>query len=78
MIKYICDICKKEITDLNEVGKFQLSERTLNFIKHQRADQLRVREYLFCVDCARKVQGTISDLSRLPDIIEEKKPDEKK
>ena len=54
-IKYFCDLCGEEIKDLNELGNFKIQERTLSFLKHQRQDQLKVTERIFCIDCARKI-----------------------
>lgn len=64
MIKYLCDVCQKEITDLNEIGNFKIQERSLNFLKHQRQDQLRVKEYIFCIECARRVQENFKELRK--------------
>lgn len=50
---------------MTEVGNFKIQERTLNFLKHQRQDQLKVREYLFCIDCARKVWEHFQDLKNI-------------
>lgn len=64
MIKYICDICSKEITDLNEIGNFKISEKAIDWLKHQKQQGFKVREYLFCVDCARKISEHIMSLRK--------------
>lgn len=55
MIIYKCDLCGEEIKDLTEIGNFKIQERTLSFLKHQRQDQLKIREWIFCISCARKI-----------------------
>jgi len=57
MIKFYCDKCGEEIKDTTEVGNFKIQERTFAFIKHQKADQIKATEYIFCVDCARKIRS---------------------
>ncbi len=66
MIKYICDCCKKEITS-PEMGGFQIKEKQPFWDKHQKGEQLRVREYMFCIECARKVWEHFQDLAKMSD-----------
>ena len=56
MIRVFCDSCKKEIIDRTENGSFKIQEKTFGFIKHQKEDQIRVSEYIFCIDCTRKIR----------------------
>ncbi len=65
MIKYFCDLCQEELKDLTEVGNFRIQERTLNFLKHQRQDQLKGREFLFCISCARKIIEGFKNIKEL-------------
>lgn len=62
MIIYKCDGCQKEITDLNEMGNFKIQEKVLTFLKHQKQDQMRGQEFIFCIDCARKIRDNFSKL----------------
>jgi len=64
MILYKCDICLKEITDLNEIGNFKISEKAIDWLKHQKQQGIKVREYLFCVECARKIAEHIMALRK--------------
>lgn len=56
MIIFKCDSCGEEIKDTTEIGNFKIQEKSFGFVKHQKQDQLRVSEYIFCVDCARKIR----------------------
>lgn len=62
MIKYICDICRREIEDLNYNGEFQIKQKHIAFLKHNKADQVRVLGYLLCVGCAEKILSRINEL----------------
>ncbi len=64
MIKIFCDVCGKEIIDRNEIGNFKIQEKNFAFIKHQKQDQMRVQEFIFCVDCARKIREYFSNLKK--------------
>ena len=57
MIKLFCDSCGREIFDQNEMGNFKIQEKVISFLKHQKQDQLRTQEYIFCIDCARSIRG---------------------
>lgn len=69
MIKYICDICQKELTDLTQKGEFiiQSEKLSLNFDSktHLQQKQIMGRGYLFCVDCAEKLEEHIKDLQKI-------------
>jgi hypothetical protein len=62
MVKLFCDSCGQEIKDSTENGSFKIQEKTFAFIKHQKQDQVRVSEYIFCVDCARKIRDFFSKI----------------
>lgn len=62
MIKFFCDGCQKEIANPQEVGNFKIQEKTFAFIKHQKQDQIQGQEYLFCIDCARKIRENFKEL----------------
>ncbi len=64
MIIYKCDICEKQIIDLNELGSFKIQERSLDFLKHQKQEGVKVREFIFCVECARKIMEYITALRK--------------
>jgi len=64
MVKVFCDSCGKEIIDNTENGSFRIQEKTLNFIRHQKQDQLRIQEFVFCIDCARKIREYFSNLKK--------------
>ena len=57
MITYNCDICQEEIKDLQEHGKMMYQELGYDFSnKAKKAERvLNKTEYLFCVDCAKKM-----------------------
>ena len=56
MIKFYCDACSEEIKDPNQIGNFKITENSFSFVKHQKEEQIRVRKYILCVDCARQTQ----------------------
>jgi len=62
MIKIFCDACGQEIKDSNEIGNFKIQEKSFAFIKHQKQDQMRVQEYIFCLECARKIRDFFSKI----------------
>jgi hypothetical protein len=62
MIKYYCDICQKQIEDLNYQGRFQIKQKHIAFLKHNKEDQVRVLGYLLCVSCAEKILSKINEL----------------
>lgn len=64
MVKYYCDVCLKEIANRDEVGGFRITEKTISFFKHQKQDQLRVQEFLFCIDCAKKIRDYFISIQR--------------
>ena len=64
MIKYICDICGKDIEDLNYQGQFQIKQKHLTFIKHNKESQVRILGYLMCCECAEKVLEQIKAFQR--------------
>lgn len=65
MIKYFCDICKNEIQDVNYHGEFKVTTKVFAFVKHQKEDQVRTQVYLFCPDCAERVQNYLKDIPNL-------------
>ena len=64
MIIYKCDICSKEITDLNELGNFKIQEKVVDWLKHQKQQGVKVREYILCIECARKITEHIVALRK--------------
>ena len=52
MIKYFCDVCKAEITS-QENGIFKIAEKAPFWDKHQKGEQMRIREYMLCIECSR-------------------------
>ncbi len=64
MVRFFCDSCQEELKDLTEVGNFKIQERTLSFLKNQRQDQLKVREFIFCIDCARKLLEGLKKITK--------------
>jgi len=64
MIKYICDICKKELDNLEERAIFQMVERNYIFLKHQKQDTIKKTEWLFCIKCGRDMFEKMQELGR--------------
>ena len=56
MVKFYCDACGEEIKDPNQIGNFKITENSFAFIKHQKEEQTRMQEFIFCIDCARKIR----------------------
>jgi hypothetical protein len=67
MIRIFCDACREEIKDNTENGSFKIQEKTFAFIKHQKQDQVRVSEYIFCIDCSKKIRDFFSTIKEEKD-----------
>jgi uncharacterized protein with PIN domain len=61
MLKYYCDICKKEIEDVQFMGELHIKERFISFIKHQKEDNIRVLGFIFCQDCSEKIKKHVME-----------------
>ena len=62
MIIYKCDVCGKQIEDINYGGQIQIKQKHIAFLKHNKDQQVRVLGFILCVSCAEIFLGKINFL----------------